>query len=81
MNSTSIEIADASVEILEIMKYAPFDIKIKFLDNYSAFFRKLALNSKHIWKYDISKKLYEQNISNVTKRVLFKLYNKLVKNN
>ena len=79
MKFTSIEMADASVEILEIMKYAPVDIKIKFLENYSAFFRKLALNSKHIWKYDISKKLYEQNMSNVTKNVLFKLYNKLVK--
>ena len=77
MNNIPYEILDAAVEIIEIMKYAPLEIKLKLPKKYTAFFKKAASYSKHTWKYDISKKLEEHNMSDMTKRMLLKTYERL----
>lgn len=77
MNKNAYEIANASVEIMEIMKYAPLEIRLKIPKKYRNFFKEMALTSKHKWKYDVSKKLGEQNMSNMTKKILFRMHEKL----
>lgn len=77
MNNISNEISDAAVEIIEIMKYAPLEIKLKLPRKYRVFFKKAASYSKHIWKYDTSKRLVEQNMSNMTQILLCKTYERL----
>ena len=68
------KIYDASVEIIEIMKHAPLEIRLKYPIQYRKFFKLAASKSSHIWKYDTSKKLYEQNVSNTTKKILSFMY-------
>lgn len=73
MNKTE-ELADASVEVLEIMKYAPLEIRLKIPNKYRIYIKKSAEKSSHKFQYDCSKKLYEQNILGMTKKILSLLY-------
>ena len=73
MNTKTYEIANASVEILEILKYAPLEIRLKIPQKYRIFFTETASISKHKWKYDRTKKLNEQNMSAMTKKILFQM--------
>lgn len=77
MKNKKKEIADASVEMLEILKYASPDVKSKISEEYNDFFKKASLKSLHRWKYDTSKKLYEQNMSEMTKKILCEIYNRV----
>lgn len=74
-NRTAKEIERAAVEITEIMKYAPLEIRLKYPMKYRKFFRSV-LNNNYEWKYDTNKKLYEQNISELTKEILVYLNKK-----
>ena len=71
-NRTIQEISKAAVEITEIMKYAPFEIRLKYPYKYREFFKKI-LAKDYEWKYDTTKKLYEQKISDLTKEILIYL--------
>ena len=71
MSNNIQEIADAAVEINEILKYAPI--------KYRQFFNKAASMSKSNWKYDPTKKLYEQNLSPMAKSLLYDMHEKLIK--
>lgn len=81
MNSNIIKIADAAVEINEILKYAPLEYRLKIPSKYRIFFNKIASISKSKWKYDKTKKLYEQDLSKMTKTILIKLNNNIINNN
>jgi hypothetical protein len=73
------EIADAAVEINEVLKYAPVAYRLKITSKYRQFFNKAASMSKSKWKYDPTKKLYEQNLSPMAKSLLYDMHNKLIK--
>jgi hypothetical protein len=73
------EIADAAVEINEVLKYAPVAYRLKITSKYRQFFDKAASMSKSNWKYDPTKKLYEQNLSPMAKSLLYDMHNKLIK--
>ena len=68
-NRTAKEISIAAREITEIMKYAPLEIRLKYPLKFRSFFRS-ALNDNYKWKYDTSKKLYEQDVSELTRKIL-----------
>ena len=71
-NRTVEEISQAAVEITEIMKHAPIEIRLKYPYKYREYFKKV-LDEDYEWKYDTTKKLYEQNISELTKVILIYL--------
>lgn len=73
------EMAKASVEILEILKYAPLEVRLKIPSKYKRQIKINAEKSSHIWKYDTSKKLYEQDMLDTTKKILFLLYKEMFK--
>lgn len=63
------EISKAAVEITEIMNHAPLEIRLKYPYKYRKYFKNI-IATDYIWKYDTTKKLYEQNISELTKEIL-----------
>ena len=63
------EISKAAVEITEIMNHAPLEIRLKYPYKYRKYFKNI-LDTGYEWKYDTTKKLYEQNISELTKEIL-----------
>ena len=73
------EISRAAVEITEIMKHAPLEIRLKYPYKYRKYFKNI-LDTNYEWKYDTTKKLYEQNISELTKDILTFLNEKYFKN-
>ena len=79
MSNNIQEIADAAVEINEILKYAPIKYRLKISSKYRQFFNKAASMSKSNWKYDPTKKLYKQNLSPMAKSLLYDMHKKLIK--
>ena len=77
-NRTAKEIERAAVEITEIMKFAPLEIRLKYPYKYRMYFKNV-ISTDYEWKYDTTKKLYEQNISELTKDILVYLNEKFFK--
>ena len=67
------EISKSAVEIIEIMKHAPIEARLKYPYKYRIYFEKVA-SKDYVWKYDTNKKLNEQNMSNLTKNILIYMY-------
>ena len=72
-NANIQEISKSAVEIIEIMKHAPIEVRLKYPYEYRNYFKSVA-SKKYVWKYDTNKKLNEQNMSNLTKNILIYMY-------
>lgn len=70
------EISKSAVEIIEIMKHAPIEVRLKYPYKYRIYFENVA-SKDYVWKYDTNKKLNEQNMSNLTKNILIYMYKKI----
>ena len=70
------EISKSAVEIIEIMKHAPIEVRLKYPYKYRIYFENVA-SKDYVWKYDTNKKLNEQNMSNLTKNILIYRYKKI----
>ena len=70
------EISKSAVEIIEIMKHAPIEVRLKYPYKYRIYFENVA-SKDYVWKYDTNKKLNEQNMSNLTKDILIYMYKKI----
>ena len=70
------EISKSAVEINEIMKHAPIEVRLKYPYKYRIYFENVA-SKDYVWKYDTNKKLNEQNMSNLTKNILIYMYKKI----
>lgn len=73
------QISKASKEMIEIMKYAPIEILRNYPYEYRIFFSKFA-DRNYNWKYDTNKKLYEQDMSKLTQRLLIYMKNNVFNN-
>lgn len=67
------EISKSAIEIIEIMKHAPIEARLKYPYKYRIYFENVA-SKDYVWKYDTNKKLNEQNMSNLTKNILIYMY-------
>ena len=73
------EISKSAIEINEILKYAPLKYRLKLRSKYRNFLNVASSISSYTWKYDIHKKLYEQDISPLTREML-KIINNDIRN-
>ena len=67
------EISKSAVEIIEIMKHAPIEVRLKYPYKYRIYFENVA-SKQYVWQYDTNKELNEQNMSNLTKNILVYMY-------
>ena len=74
------EVSKSAVEIIEIMKHAPLEARLKYPYKYRKYFKNVS-SKDYVWKYDTNKKLNEQNMSNLTKNILVYMYKNVFNNN
>ena len=73
------KISRSAIEINEILKYAPLKYRLKLHSKYRYFLNLASSISSYTWKYNTSKKLYEQDISPLTREML-KIINNDIRN-
>lgn len=73
------EISKSAVEINEIMKHAPIEVRLKYPYKYKSYFENVA-SKQYVWQYDTNKELNEQNMSNLTKNILIYMYKNIFNN-
>ena len=73
------EISKSAVEIIEIMKHAPIEVRLKYPYKYRIYFENVA-SKDYVWKYDTNKKLNEQNMSKLTENILVYMYTNVFNN-
>ena len=73
------EISKSAVEIIEIMKHAPIEVRLKYPYKYRIYFENVA-SKQYVWQYDTNKELNEQNMSNLTKNILVYMYKNIFNN-
>ncbi len=68
-----LELSNSCVEVLEILKYAPIEIRFKIPYRIKRILKKNA-STTYKWKYDKKKRLLEQNCLETSKEVLRYIY-------
>ncbi len=68
-----LELSNSCVEVLEILKYAPIEIRFKIPYRIKRILKEKA-STTYKWKYDKKKRLLEQNCLETSKEVLRYIY-------
>ena len=72
-----LELSNSYVEVLEILKYAPIEIRFKIPYRIKRILKEKA-STTYKWKYDKKKRLLEQNCLETTKEVLGYIFEKYI---